>query len=336
MYKKKPPGPSRYTRTKRKKYIRERRETIDHHLKGQTTKYDVEKPKTRKRWSSAMIAPDEYRIVKFAEKRHKAERKKRLKEFKSGTHPQQWRVKTIIGPRKRLVGTLALLGPAGALGEDVILIIAKKLSLYQSNIIRLARMLYPKNSLIGYNIVSEMESFITYYIVRPLMRYLLNQIDRIVPVDSGDLRASLRNTLKYGGTVIPQAFSQTQATKGIFKGKPENAPKTRFPLRIVIGTPYLDYAKPVNNMPDEYLQHPGIHPTSIGSHTGYRLNDPFAKSHFYDKILARGRYRAKKFYGVFQDEVSKYLYNKYFKQFGYLSVSQIKKEINNMFTVLYK
>lgn len=155
----------------------------------------------------------------------------------------------------------------GELGDDVVFEV--KLSPYGSKILqsKISKQI-SKQSVwrTFYNIVYDND--------QPLgvKQYVNKQIDIWVPSDTGDLRQALKNA------ITPSGGSTTQD----------------FPFKVVLNTEGIPYAKPVNKMPEEYIQHsPGqTYHKTIGR-TGKKLNDPKTKKGWYNLILINGRKKAK-------------------------------------------
>lgn len=179
------------------------------------TRYSITSPKV-------VAAPENYNITTAASVA-KAMRAGGRRSLKAGSHPQQyWRQP--VSPVKVLTGTGARLGPAGELGDDVLI----EIKLSPSGVILVGRHLSPK--LESAALLSEVIA----QIYNPLVAEMHNKINLWVPIDSGDLRRSLLNSLS------PAGGSYTSG----------------FPLFVVLNTKNIIYAKPVNKMPKHWFKIP--------------------------------------------------------------------------------
>jgi hypothetical protein len=104
-----------------------------------------------------------------------------------------------------------------------------------------------------------------------LQAFTTTQINALAPKMTSDLRKSMKKSIKVD----------------------KNGD---FPLTMIINTAGIEYAKPVNRMPSEWLIHPSAtHPNvrKVGGKL-YILNDPKAKKGFYDLTLLNSRNRARR------------------------------------------
>ena len=167
--------------------------------------------------------------------------------YKTGTHPQMWRV-----TKHNKAGSK--LGPMGPLGDDVVIEVRLKYDIYK---------VVPDISqqyLIG-TLGSRVQE--------PLLDELYTKLNIWVPKDTGALRRSIRSRMD----------NSTASLKQI---------STTKPWRMVIGTPDIEYAKPVNKMPADWLKHkpqPSRFP-------GFTMDDPAAVKGWYDWLLRDGRRKA--------------------------------------------
>lgn len=198
-----------------------------------------------------------------------ATRKQRQKQFRAGTHPQQWwRVKDIRGARKKILGTGANLGPMGELGDEII--IQLKLSF-------------------GYNLVEKVLpdlsrdkvwKLIQENVYVPLAVELDKKIFKWVPVMSGALSDSIRKSMTPDSSIITkEAFLQTNM------------------FEVVLNTKGIPYGKPVNKMPKRYTVHPASHHPN--RRNGYSLYDPSAEPGFFNLLVVHGRNYAKALFIAF-------------------------------------
>jgi len=187
--------------------------------------------------------------------------------LRAGWHPQMW--------RRRI-----WLGPIGEFGDDIILQIKPTdigLHLLQS----------------GSKVISETNilKLIQRYIYKPLIKFSYayigmvrtNDPNGVVPEDSGTLRRTMQKAMTNDGG------SNINSLTG----------KTGF--LVVMNTAELRYSKPVNQMPTEWLEHPGIHPPwrMKSRHDGHKLYDPNATSGWYDDVLSKSRNKARILYNNF-------------------------------------
>jgi hypothetical protein len=186
-------------------------------------------------------------------------RKVGVKQLKAGTHPQQWR-QTGATPAKTLSGHGAKLGPMGELGDDVILEVGLTMEGE-----RLLKIRAPEWSL------NNIKTLFRNEVYDPLQEHVDQKIDLWVPMDTGELRNSMHNAL------TPSGGSKTND----------------FPFKILLNTEGIPYAKPVNNMPSDWLQHPGGHFINRGRFGGSLLDED-AKKGWYNLVLVNGRSEARK------------------------------------------
>ena len=148
------------------------------------------------------------------------------------------------------------LGPVGELGEDVIIEVYMRGNAVK--VINLERRLS----------LTTLKRIIATEVYRPLAQYIIEKINEWVPKDTGSLRDAMIGEVKKGQPTIDQLSSTT-------------------PFRVVIGTPNIPYAGPVNKMPDSWLKH-----TSGTGRFGDPLNDPKAKREWYNLVRVNGRNKA--------------------------------------------
>jgi len=193
-------------------------------------------------------------------------RRQRVKEYKKGIIAQEWRwthnvsgatvrnLPTPFHPAKSIKqgGPGVQLGPGGDFGEDLLFGVVARIP--EIELIMLLGLPYKFFvNLLNKNI----------YI--PLMYRLDPLIDKIAPKDSGALRESLNESLymKYKQSSKTQVFELDVDT----------------PYKIVLATERINYARWVNEMPSQWLRHPGLHKKK-----NMRLYDPDAQHHFYQKL----------------------------------------------------
>lgn len=117
-----------------------------------------------------------------------------------------------------------------------------------------------------------------------IWNYGKTQINRYVPKDSGDLRKSLIQSLSddpLKGCYIPNL-------------EEKNPRRIRLEIRIFSD---ITYGGIVNNMPNDFLQHPNIyHLSGMKGKSGKTLNDPHAVKGFFSmvilkiKMMIKGKY----------------------------------------------
>lgn len=204
---------------------------------------------------------------------HQAIRKKGVESFKDKTHPQMWRV-------NRHGGIGARLGPMGALGEDVIL----EVTFLDTRIPPAQRGLFK-------SLFTQIESTFTGDVHDPLAAYMIGKIETWVPMDTGRLRNSMRSVVEASGGSV----------EGMRRGAT---------YRMTLGTPSyqnrsVTYASVVNKMPTAWLRHPGNH-----RNVSYRkrvkgkpapLDDPEARTKFYDLIVVNSRNLAQRLWKEYLD-----------------------------------
>jgi hypothetical protein len=168
-------------------------------------------------------------------------------------------VKKLAKPKKRTRRRLPL-GPAGPLGEDVIIEMYLRAKHNQITSV------LPLNTL--FNLIET-------HIFDPLDAYLTSKIEIWVPKDTGDLREALHKMVTRSKNTITRI-------------------SVRAPFIVKLGTPGLEYAKPVNRMSSSMLQH-----KNQVSRKGNKLDDPKALQGWYNLLLLNGRNNARLFYNDF-------------------------------------
>lgn len=145
------------------------------------------------------------------------------------------------------------LGPFRELGPHLIIDILPNLDYYL--------VLSLERGLTESMILGRLRSMV-YAPVRELVR---RQVDSKVPADTYKLRNSMKEALTRRGGSIPDAL----------------------PFHLELNTRGVPWANTVNNMPSEWLKHPGSHSGYglFSKKTGRRLHDPGAKKGFYNEIL---------------------------------------------------
>lgn len=218
-------------------------------------------------------------------------RRRGVKRFK-------WEAHTLVGRRgRRLVTRRPWLGPAQQLGDDVVVEILPsanfRLLVQNSNAqqIRkdLPRLIQLINSKIKFSWLGLWRALYnlydrTYSYMMPLIGHPQGGNEGYAPRDTGSLRRSMRNSL--GEPISTIVHDVRDVVNALSSGAPF--------IRMVLSTPDIDYANPVNNMPTSWLAHPGSHPPGTRGRLGTVLHDPNARKGWYNLILLRGRQFAKK------------------------------------------
>jgi len=174
---------------------------------------------------------------------YRAERKQGLAKMRARTHSQMWRVSKITGARKKVHGAGATLGPMGSFGDNVIL----ELDINRALLKTLQKYKVPITA-------GKLLNLARTQVLMPVKTKILEDINKWVPRDTGKLRNSMRNAVR-------------------------SSPISTFPVRLVINTRGVDYAKPVNRMPQIWLRH---------------AKDPQARKGWFNLVLLDGRNLAKK------------------------------------------
>jgi len=194
------------------------------------------------------------------------------KAFKEGSHPQMWRV-------KKHGGAFSKLGPMGPFTSRVIVKVEKK-PLYFDGL-KLFEDLKKKGIMTGgapysdRSVAIALESSIHYEVED----YVMERIEMWAPKDTGSLRKAMMSVVLKAAATVDEFQNNTGA------------------YIMEIGTPNIEYAKPVNKMPDWSLQHPPHAPDPFRGTRGRRgasLSDPQAKSGWFDLILLNGRNKARR------------------------------------------
>jgi len=198
-------------------------------------------------------------------------RKVGRKAFRQGTHPQMWRA-TKHG------GAFSRLGPMGPFSNKVIVKIERKPLYYQG--LREFEDLKRQNIMSGRPPYSDRTIAIALEstVHDKVETYVLERIDTWVPKDTGSLRKAMISVVYKAAATV------------------ENFQKNTGPYIMEVGTPNIEYAKPVNKMPDWALQHPPHAPDPFRGTKGRRnatLVDPQAKSGWFNLILLNSRNKAR-------------------------------------------
>jgi len=200
--------------------------------------------------SSAIVEADfgrtiETKIVKKLEKYTKAREKIKKIPFGQGTG----RAPAAAKARKRFLGGMGVLGPDTVIYAHC----SGKLERFLRSIRKL----------------SQAYSYLHTDVYEPLLQLNAQLTFKLVPKDTGHLRGSMIASLTpAGGSRVGQGhFTRKQ------------------PLHLKLGTPGIDYAAVVNNMPTEWLVHPASYHRNISRITRRGLYDPTAREGFYDRIL---------------------------------------------------
>jgi len=134
----------------------------------------------------------------------------------------------------------------------------------------------------------ELLNLIRFRVYNPLIQFMFGDIEMKAPEDTGRLRDAMRISLKQ--------HSQTASLN---------------PFYVVINTGGLTYVRFVNEMPNEWLQHPGSHGIKTSYREGRRtrrsntvrnrrggraLYDPYAEHHWFNNIVKDGRNYAQQLY----------------------------------------
>lgn len=204
------------------------------------------------------------RLVKQRKKRGLVTQRKGYK-LRQATHKfGQKQLKQGTHPQMwRAGGPGSRLGPMGELGDDVIIEIFLKPKAQQ--LVNATREISMR----------KIKTGIKQTIYNPLEKYLYGRIDLDVPSDTENLRKQIKGRINDAIITIDQI-------------------STTSPFRVVLGTPNVPYAGPVNRMPTSWLQH-----TSGTGRQGDPLNDPNAKKGWYNLTLLNGRNRAMRLYKDF-------------------------------------
>jgi len=240
----------------------------------------------------------------LSDRRAKAKRKRGIKvhnkKYKQRQAERKARVKQFkkgthpqMWRKKRSGGAGSKLGPMGELGDDVIIEVTPRARFDTVKEIS-------KNKVIG---------MITTMIHRPLSKYMNDKINIWVPSELGKLRDSIESRLKVS-TATLKPFTQTQ------------------PYRMVIGTPGVPYAAPVNKMPTSWLQHRG----SVGRF-GVARNDPNARKGWWNLLLVNGRNLAQR---VYKDFINNGIVPLIRPLKGVLGIKNVTNFARSLFTVKYK
>jgi hypothetical protein len=134
---------------------------------------------------------------------------------------------------------------------------------------------------------SELLAMVIKNVYDPLYSDLDQMIDKVVPRDSGRLRLAMKYSIGKGGG------GSTSMTSSLS------------PFFVLINAGRLKYAGPVNQMPDEWLKHPGLHGRTMQTKLGRGqkvkrpLNDPDAETGWFEKVVTFGRQRAEQYWNTF-------------------------------------
>jgi hypothetical protein len=218
------------------------------------------------------------------EDRGKAERAKVARQKAAG--------KVLVKGGKNVMSGRKWLGPAGSLGDDVIVEILPTVDLAmeaaqpgitsgkgkQNGPPRVDwAVLWGQLNQFYLNVVQYLKE----YIGKPAPR----QNEGVVPTDTGTLRRKMWQSLErqwYSKTKMPMTPGQLR--KAAEAGDPL--------LVIVLNTGNLKYARPVNQMSTRTLAHP--HDGSRNWGNGGPLVDPSAQNGWYNLVLVNGQNQAKK------------------------------------------
>jgi len=127
---------------------------------------------------------------------------------------------------------------------------------------------------------------LTRLVYQPLIASMRPTVYKLTPSDMGRTRQSMMASMT-------PAYLATYLELTHF-----GDPVTRY--TVAFGTPGIYYAKYINNMPTDWLRHPGKHKAGARGRMGRILNDPNAETQFYEKCLTYGRSVARSRWSIFQ------------------------------------
>jgi len=141
----------------------------------------------------------------------------------------------------------------------------------------------------------------------PAQTAITNRIKKIVPKDTGRLQNSLIMSISASGHDTNVEYVHLA--------------DMLFGFKVSIGTPNIYYARYVNAMPQDWLRHPGTHPSGRKGRLNKTLRDMTAEAQWYDKLVFFGRNAFKIRFRVFQKRMITILgggqqgYNEFKKSF---------------------
>jgi hypothetical protein len=167
------------------------------------------------------------------------------------------------------------LGPMGELGDDIIISVELTTN-YQKFMESMKRITGRRLRIKDLDTPAEVYRSVWGNVYFPLQQHVTTEINSNVPKATTDLVDSMKKSIK-----VPLGGS--------------------FPLIMILNTAGIDYAKPVNRMPDTWLKHP----TAVHSNTRkikgrlVILVDPQARRGWYDITLLNGRNRARRLWSEY-------------------------------------